>query len=62
MIFFPSDDRALIEFILSTFNYRKNINIKKDTAPRKGKKRKLELSSSNSTNTAGFFYFTLNKL
>jgi hypothetical protein len=23
MIFFPSDDRALIEFILSTFNYRK---------------------------------------
>jgi hypothetical protein len=37
MIFFPSDDRALIEFILSTFNYRKNINIKK-TTPRKRKK------------------------
>jgi hypothetical protein len=61
MIFFPSDDRALIEFILSTFNYRKNINIKK-TTPRKRKKRKLELSSFNSTNTAGFFYLTLDKL
>jgi hypothetical protein len=38
MIFFPSDDRALIEFILSTFNYRKNINIKKTTPEEKKNK------------------------